>query len=184
MEKSDFTHRKCNRCGVELTDENWYEISKKNGDYVCKKCYRIRDNEYRKNRYKTDETYRKKIKKFSRDNFQKHKAKRHLKHKEWYNKNKELVLLIGRRNAKKERERIIQKLGGKCVVCSERDLAVLELDHIIPLFNSKGRETTCIEEAKKNPEKFQVLCANCHRRKTLNDLKEYWEEKRRMPVLP
>lgn len=32
----------CNKCGVELTDNNWYTCYKTNNQYVCKKCEYIR----------------------------------------------------------------------------------------------------------------------------------------------
>ena len=28
----------CNKCGVELTDDNWYPSSKRNWVNTCKKC--------------------------------------------------------------------------------------------------------------------------------------------------
>jgi len=34
----------CRKCGVVLTDENWYDSSKKGHSYICKKC----DNKYGK----------------------------------------------------------------------------------------------------------------------------------------
>lgn len=66
------------------------------------------------------------------------------------------------------------KKGFKCCNCGNDDFRVLEFDHI-----NRNKKELCISEAmgrgcslekiKKEIDKCQVLCANCHRIKT-------WEE--------
>jgi 5-methylcytosine-specific restriction endonuclease McrA len=59
----------------------------------------------------------------------------------------------------------------KCAVCSESDIRVLELDHLNPLTKSftvsqavkLGRSW---DEVLIEINKCQVLCANCHKRRT------------------
>lgn len=31
----------CNKCGIELTNENWYATDKKSGYKICKSCRKI-----------------------------------------------------------------------------------------------------------------------------------------------
>lgn len=61
-----------------------------------------------------------------------------------------------------------------CVRCPETDIVVLDFDHI----NPEGKEFSIsagirsklkIGRIKVEIEKCQVLCANCHRRKTAKD---------------
>ncbi len=61
-----------------------------------------------------------------------------------------------------------------CVVCGETDPVVLDFDHVNP--KNKGftisqgvRRGKNIEVLKKEIERCQVLCANCHRRKTAKE---------------
>lgn len=38
----------CNRCGVELNDENWYGSGRKSRNYICKECGNERHRRWRK----------------------------------------------------------------------------------------------------------------------------------------
>ena len=80
----------------------------------------------------------------------------------------------------KEKQFIFNYLSKKsCVVCQTTDVMVLEFDHIQPskksfeisraLMNSK----TTIAQLKKEIAKCQVLCSNCHKRKTLKENKSW-----------
>lgn len=65
-----------------------------------------------------------------------------------------------------------QYLGGKCVVCGESDLVVLDFDHI-DSDNKSGpihlMWTMSEEKFFAELDKCQLLCANDHRRKTIRD---------------
>lgn len=76
----------------------------------------------------------------------------------------------------------IMKLGGKCVVDGIAELDVLEIDHIVPIKQAvrRGSGTTwynAILKDRTDVSNLQVLCANCHRRKTRyerrNEVREY-----------
>lgn len=59
----------------------------------------------------------------------------------------------------------------RCVQCGERDLCVLEFDHIDPdtkAFGIAKGLSYCYDWQKilKEIRKCQILCANCHKRKT------------------
>lgn len=56
-----------------------------------------------------------------------------------------------------------------CVDCGESDPIVLEFDHLVPENKYKSvSEMSCrsLTKVKLEISKCQVLCANCHRRKT------------------
>lgn len=88
---------------------------------------------------------------------------------------------------RKEREKLRMKaikiLGGKCAKCNEDDLIVLEIDHINPILRGRNELmmsrksginlTRKIVSGKVSIEEYQLLCANCHRRKTFKERKKY-----------
>lgn len=65
-----------------------------------------------------------------------------------------------------------------CIECGESDIIVLEFDHIESDKKFKNisvlRKHYSLDALKKEIEKCQVLCANCHRRKTARQFG--WEE--------
>ena len=70
-----------------------------------------------------------------------------------------------RKYAEKFRLKALKELGGKCKRCGFSDWRALEIDHIN---GGGGKEWTNInrktryEMVTKNPERYQVLCANCN----------------------
>lgn len=67
----------------------------------------------------------------------------------------------------KIRNDCIELLGRKCQKCGNSDLDVLEFDHIKPICNKERS----IFDVKFHPELYQLLCANCHRKKTRIDMR-------------
>lgn len=69
------------------------------------------------------------------------------------------------------RRHAIYLLGGCCVMCGEADLIVLQIDHIKPVGRVNGRRVESTQGAVKSvidgKPGYQLLCANCHVRKTL-----------------
>lgn len=72
-----------------------------------------------------------------------------------------------------------------CVDCGEKDVRVLEFDHL----GNKLREVSAmlhnftLEKVKTEIAKCQVLCVNCHRRKTAVERRYYtdiWDECRKV----
>lgn len=182
-------------------DFYYYKYKKKNGEitvyrsYVCKQCVPLirkkkyhSDKEYRQkqldankewrkknrkhhleNRRKWREKNREKIRKRAREFYRKNRERLLKKTKEYHQSHKDYYYRKYREWHKKLRSELIKLLGGKCVVCGETNEDFLEFDHIKPLRGK--RRGNILMEVKNNPELFQLLCANHHRRKTSNERK-------------
>lgn len=94
---------------------------------------------------------------------------------EWYRKNKE------KRNAQirnSEKKRTVQSLlylstylsQHPCLDCGEGDIVVLEFDHIkgekIAHISHMARNGYSLDRIKEEIFKCEVVCANCHRKRT------------------
>ena len=79
----------------------------------------------------------------------------------------------GNRRAK-ERQDILELLGGKCVKCGISDWRVLQIDHINGDGGKERRITNLNRMLLKNIDRkrHQILCANCNWIK-MHDNKEY-----------
>ena len=133
----------CKKCNLPKEDFRKYEKSLDGLDSYCKDCRKIAD-------------------------------------KKTYNLN-----LIGNRKAglalkNKVRERNRQfvrdyLIGKSCIDCGESDPIVLEFDH----FENKKEniailiQNSSIERIQSEILKCHIRCANCHRRKTANELGYY-----------
>jgi hypothetical protein len=75
------------------------------------------------------------------------------------------------RNAR-QRAEIIYRLGGRCANCGIEDPRVLEAHHINnDGYLDRGKNSgnaagKLLSLIRKAPERFQLLCANCHKIKT------------------
>jgi 5-methylcytosine-specific restriction endonuclease McrA len=74
----------------------------------------------------------------------------------------------------RSKKKVVDLLGGKCKKCGIKDIRVLEIDHIEPVLRKKwgGSGTALVVriEAELEPlHKFQLLCANCHSIKTIEE---------------
>lgn len=83
---------------------------------------------------------------------------------------------IRKNAADKMKQRLADYLGGCCAFCGETDRVVLEFDHRAPLLRSDekramgrtgpGHLMSALRKGTENPFNLQVVCANCHARKT------------------
>jgi 5-methylcytosine-specific restriction endonuclease McrA len=91
--------------------------------------------------------------------------------KRFYERHKEQLKIYRIKFQKKVMDEVIDKLGGCCQNCGVTDRNVLVLHHIIPL--KRGNRSTYGEwlKARKNPNGFKLLCANCHLKETRNQWK-------------
>lgn len=137
--------RICTKCGVEKLPSEFFVKDKHTGRLhaQCKDCYKEhRKKYYSEHYYKYHDAYLARAKNY-------------------------------RTKIKTEyREKMLEYLSSKsCVDCGEADIVVLELDHIDPTTKSFSisqavrlgrRWDEVLEEIKK----CQVLCSNCHKRRT------------------
>lgn len=85
-----------------------------------------------------------------------------------------------RRMGEAARLRFLDLLGPWCRFCGETDSVVLQVDHIIPLRQTLSKRVGSVDKiyrhlrddgSRESPFNLQVLCANCHVRKTKMDLR-------------
>lgn len=85
-------------------------------------------------------------------------------------------------NYKKNKRNINKKFildylkNNSCVACGESDVVVLEFDHIKDkTYNISHMVGSCkkIQDIILEIQKCQVLCSNCHRRKTAKEFNWY-----------
>lgn len=84
----------------------------------------------------------------------------------------------------KLRLKVIKLLGDECKMCKENDLRVLEIDHVfgdgclerkkfsnkvIYILIIKAFELNLVEALEIVHNRYQVLCANCHKIKTYDN---------------
>ena len=104
-----------------------------------------------------------------------------IRSKQYYAENKMIhVKNVGmrcRHQRYKNREFILEYLKTHpCVVCNERDPVVLEFNHLRDKKENISRmwaQGFALASIKKEIEKCEVLCANCHRRKTADQFNWY-----------
>jgi len=110
--------------------------------------------------------------------------------KQWYSKNKERVKKQVSANNKRyiEESRVFigkYLMKHPCVDCGETDLVVLEFDHLpqyTKSFNIGGGVTISWERLYAEIRKCEVVCCNCHKRRTVSRRGGTWESYRRQNV--
>ncbi len=144
--------KNCSKCHTDKPTTEYFMKNSKTGllHAQCKECYRTsRKQTYAKHYEKYKEVYRERAK------------KRHQEQRE------------------KFRQNILAYLKDKaCKSCGESDVRVLEFDHLDPY--QKG--FTISQAVKLNKswdnvlteiKKCQILCANCHRKRTCSQADWY-----------
>lgn len=106
--------------------------------------------------------------------------------KEHYRKNKQYYLNKAKINNRLRKNKMYQYIGNylknhPCIDCGEIDICVLEFDHKdknlkIDHVSKIVSNIRSFELLKKEIEKCDVRCANCHRRKTEKENKS-WKTK-------
>lgn len=147
------TMKTCSKCGNKKRPNQFYVKDGRTGKLhaQCKGCYQLHRQTYYSAHYR--------------------------KYREDYLKRARLR----REKLKAEfRKKMTDYLSDKtCVTCGESDIRVLELDHINP-----AKKSFTVSQAVKlernwdevisELEKCQILCANCHRRRTAQQY--YWHK--------
>lgn len=176
--------RTCRRCGVELSDANWWPSWKTLHSFTCIQCCRRKSREwYHENRERamvTNKNWR--IKNRAHDNLRRANFRR-LHHdtvivkerqirRKSYWKNIEVNRKKKREMSKKQRVRhrciVLEKLGGKCAMCGFADARVLQVDHLNS-DGSKERRLKGVDGIYRSimrmadpSAKYQLLCPNCN----------------------
>lgn len=93
---------------------------------------------------------------------------------EWYKKNKKKVADKNKDHLNRNKRFVLDYLSNNpCVDCGEQDLVVLEFDHVSG--TKRGNVTALmrarcsLETLKEEIDKCEVVCANCHKRRTYKD---------------
>jgi hypothetical protein len=137
------TLKTCSKCKqqLELALFNKRQSAKDGLQNWCKQCHRSCQNKY----YKNDEAYKARVK------------------------------LAAKKTLDTKRDKLLTLLSTKkCVICGESDPIVLEFDHIDPTTKRSEvgtlmRDGYSWEIVEAEIAKCQVLCSNCHKRKTARD---------------
>jgi len=106
---------------------------------------------------------------------------RELARKRYYYMSKEKKQKIFEQNKLKRilnRKNLIKQWGNKCQKCGYSEHPeILQFDHIVPLYRGTNRikkivGDKMIKEVKEHPERFDLLCPNCHILKTHKEVQE------------
>ncbi len=86
----------------------------------------------------------------------------------------------------KRKAEVYKLLGDSCKRCGERDVRVLQIDHVYS-DGSKERKlsrTALYRKVEENPKRYQLLCANDNWRKRDEDFKTQRRPKSLRRLLP
>jgi len=112
--------------------------------------------------------------------------KQRMYQREWVKRKRERTKEIRRKYRQRLRKRVIDKLGGKCVICECDEYKVLEINHINGggrkeykerFGNSQKRYHLAILNGKRRSDDLEIRCIVCnalHRAKDLNKAKGNW----------
>jgi 5-methylcytosine-specific restriction endonuclease McrA len=137
--------QRCNKCGLEKLVNEFFVRNTRTGKLhsECKDCYKVHRQTYYQAHYKK-----------YRDSYLKRANVRREKLKTEFHTN------------------MLAYLSDKsCVICGENDQRVLEFDHIEPAekkfsISQAVKLGFAWEEVKLEIAKCQVLCSNCHKKRT------------------
>jgi len=153
----------CKKCGVKLTDENWYPSLKKKHYYICKKC---NDEHAKKWQQNNRDRYNQLMKKWRQNN----RDRCNQRAKIWQQNNKDRHNQLANESNHRLINEVIDAYGGKCACCGETRKEYLSIDHIDGNGNKHRRKIGVKDSMglyrwlRRNnyPEGFQVLCFNCN----------------------
>jgi len=167
----------CRKCGVKLTNENWYVSFKKIPNYICKKCnYKCTKKWKQNNRDKYNQSQREwqqnnkdKCNQSQRKWQQNNRDKCNQSNKKWQQDNRDKYNQSQRESNQQLRDDVIDAYGGKCACCGEERKEYLSIDHK----NGNGKKhrkeigVTGLQfyrwlRQNNYPDGFQVLCFNCN----------------------
>jgi len=159
--------KKCSQCKEESPRNNFPRHSSyKDGYYAyCKKCRNEKQKQWRKdNPEQWKISQEKSQKRYKENNPDKVKEMS----KQSYKNNKALKIVYLQKYLKEH----------PCIDCGNKDLRVLEFDHCYgKKTNNISRltySTYTLNALQEEILKCEVRCANCHKIKTISELKDCW----------
>lgn len=143
--------RRCNKCFKEKDEKEFHwKIKNVRRKTTCSSC----EKEYHKSHYLNNENYRNKCKESAK-----------VKNKEYNERNLSILGDILQTNC--------------CADCGETNPIVLEFDHIkgksIGIARLK-RNAASIKTLLSEVSKCEIVCANCHRKRTYSRLDKTWRD--------
>lgn len=101
----------------------------------------------------------------------------------WYLANREKQYARNTPQIKKNRERnrklALEYLSSGCCDCGEKDIIVLEFDHVrgekVEVLSILISAPCGIQKLTEELKKCDVVCANCHRRRTAQRNGKWWK---------
>jgi hypothetical protein len=135
-------------------------------------------NRIQKTRYANDEEYRKGVAERGKEWRDKYQWTRTEKQKLYREENRNEINVRALSSYHKKKKVIYDLLGNECKHCGEQDPIYFQIDHV----NNDGsldRNKITLKKYLENPERYQLLCANCNWAKRMNNGKLYKPKKRR-----
>lgn len=87
----------------------------------------------------------------------------------WHEENYDEVLSAQAKKRREQRLELLKYMGGKCVKCGFSDYRALQIDHVNGDGNKERKANPLgayykylFDNVKNNPNKYQLLCANCN----------------------
>lgn len=114
--------------------------------------------------------------------YQRNKTRSLQRSKKWAKDNPARIAEIVKKSSQNRLKTLYEWMGNKCKCCGENDPMYFQIDHVNNdghLDKKLGCFKVTIKRYQKNPERFQLLCANCNIAKHLNGGKLYKPKKKR-----
>lgn len=155
----------CKSCGtILISDLNWYLSSKKHNERRCINCTIIKSREYYEANKEGISNQGKLKWKTDKDFVKKHQERT----KVYRDTNRDAIRADGMQYRKTTHQRIVEFLGGKCVVCGETDWQILMPNHKNgggkkerrALYNSTQSFYLDILSGNRRHDDLDLRCAN------------------------
>lgn len=164
----ELSSQTCRTCGVELTEQNWFPSCEKNYDYICKVCSVHAHAPSNMRYYQKPEA-----KQHQREYFKEYcqrpevKQRRREQDRQYKTIHRERLRERNLKRSRLRRQKVLEKLGGKCVYCGCDNPEALEINHINGNGLSEYRTRGCYHIHKEilngtYPHPVELTCRVCN----------------------
>ena len=138
----------CGKCGVELTDENWYPSSQRHPSYICNQCMSEKNAEW----------------------YSEHRKYRDAATRKWCKEHPDQYRAKKREQSHRRKIKALTHYSPnlRCQHCGFSDVRALSIDHINndgyshrKKLGRRGGAIYCWLITNNFPPGYQVLCMNC-----------------------